>query len=308
MKKIYKGQGFKFSITMALIIGLNLNLYSRPVFADKDDPGNTTICADTASRNVATGGNDKIAVGEKVKTGSRPLFLAFNSTIQNAWLNNFSSNNISIDLIKAPAAGCSLSFFQVNLDASCRLTGPIQVKFSCNSNLYDLNDPAIDPGNTPLTLFNKVRNVLGLDSALGFPASCNAVDPNNNDNSDEKACAHDICQSIKDQLNNGNSLALSTAGDVGQLIGSMQTTLARCFASNQQLVHFNGAGASCTPDQVAAATAFDLLLGAPQEHVQLDSSGTGSYLVSILASSTVFTPGDFVSIDMNTCAADFNLQ
>jgi hypothetical protein len=302
---------FYFS-SATLLAGLTLLILNPAAFA-KPGGGNTTLCESGANRNT---GSDKVGVGEKVKTGQRPLWISFSSNAQ-AGSVNFSSSSVEVDVLKAPRNGCSLDKIIVNLTSDCRIVESdannnihaIQVQFTCNDNgqnLYNLDvqadADAITPPNQTQNLYAAARQVMGLTDPSFNLAACDSV----NDETEQKACASAICNMIKNQLMNGDTKALSTAGDIGQLIGSMQTTLDSC-AVGSSLFQLQGP-VVCDPDRVAANTALDLLLLAPQEHIQVDSDGAGSYLVTILADSSLFTPGDFVSIDMNTCTADFLQQ
>lgn len=274
-----------------------------------DNDGNTLLCKDSASRSVRQGGaSDDISVWEKVKTGKdHPLLLVFNSDVDNSL--SFDGGKAKVDIFQNPRPACKLKKIIVNTDASCNLadTNAIQVKFTCTDggqDLYNLDNStdseALTPPNQIENLFNAANTVLGM--GLTFAPECGTLA----NEAEQVACAASVCNGIKDQLTNGNTKAIRTAGDLGSLYGSMQSSLANC-ATKSSIFSFQGPVA-CSPDDVAATVALDLLLAAPQESVQVDSDGAGEYLLSILAGSTIFTPGDFFQINMNTCVADFNVQ
>jgi hypothetical protein len=296
-------KGRMFSITLGLLMAVSILISAQRVRANDwdDGDGNTTICKDTASRNVAIGPNDSISAWEKVKVGQNVL-VVFNSSVNNNL--SFQGGRARVTIIQAPRPTCNFKRIIAATDAQCRLTGdhPVQVQFNCSDpgqDQYSIDDPAITPPNQLINLFNAANSVLGL--GLTFPSDCNTLD--NNDQ--KKACATAICNGLIGQLTNGNTKSLSTAGDLGALIGSMQTTLDRCAVKS--IVSIQGP-VTCKADDIAANTALDLLQGAPEEHLQIDSNGAGTYLVSILAGSTLFTPGDFAQINTNTCVADFLQQ
>ena len=295
-----------YGTSIAVVAGFTFFILSPPSWAAGG--GTTTLCTSGATRNT---GSDKIGAGEKIKTGSRPLFLSFSSSAASGTVN-FSSSSVEVDLIKNPRPACTFSKFLVNLQADCSIdltsSHQVQAKFNCTDagqDTYSLDDPtdsaAITPPNQNSNLYTATRQVLGLNDPSFNLAACDSVGTTE----EQLACASAVCNMIKNQMTNGDTKALSTAGDIGQLVGSMQTTLDRCFAGSS-LVQFQGAGASCSPDEVAASTGLFVLLNAPEEHVQVDSDGAGSYLISILAGSALF-PGDSVGINMDTCDATITI-
>jgi hypothetical protein len=303
-------KGGMFFIILGLLIGFGALLLSQQSWAAAKDPGNTTLCADTANRNVGTGSSDNISAGEKVKTGSKPLFLSFQTTVSNGL--TFTGNTAELTAIQAPA-GCTLSNITANVVDGCLIKpfdsndshdNGVKVNFTCTGGpaSYNLGDPALTPADQNAKIFAAANAILGLGIDL---SDCNVV----NTPETIQACASAICYGIQHQLTNGDTKALSTAADLGTLIGSMQTTLDRCFASSS-VVQYVGAGATCTPDQIAAATAYDVLLHAPEEAIQVESIGDGTntdkiYKLSVL-SGALGNPGDFAQMNWSTCTATFS--
>jgi hypothetical protein len=306
MRKIFKNhqKGGMFFIILGLLMGFGALLLSQPSWAaGGKDPGNTTLCADTANRNVGTGSSDNISAGEKVKTGSRPLFLSFQTTVNNGL--TFTGSSGELTLIQVPRSACTFANITQDVNADCTPNGLAVVNFNCSdagTNQYNINDPAITPANQGANLFNLANALLGLNVNLH---ACDTID----DDTQKINCAQQVCHAIIDNLTNGDTKAFSTAGDLGQLIGSMQTTLDRCTASSS-LVHYTGVGSpsgggSCSPDDIAAATALALLQGAPAATLQLQSSGAGFYQVTALSDIDALgvVNGDLANIDMNSCVA-----
>jgi|GEM_PF-4181935 len=282
----------KILAAFAAALGLAWSFHSTVSVAAPADKFKT-VCEGEAGRS--SGSSDFIFVRERIKTGTKPIVVELSSLVANSL--NFDGATVSWEPIVAPQAGYTFQKFIVKVDPAndCALAGNVIARFSTPTGTQDYNvgDPAIMA--TRETVFNNVMDFLGFPDVT-LPQG------------DDAAVAEEICERVQSELADGSGLKISTAGDLGTLVGSLQANMGRCLwkSSLVDVVDTNDVKTTaCSPDDMAGRLTLDILRGAPDVDLHVTSSGTGTYEITNFVNDTHAK----ISInDDGTCAASSNLQ